>query len=86
MIMNCVLSSSGIYLRQIQQRLLHSTGRRVQESTICRCLKRLGMTRQKIQHVRLQESNCKRAEFIANIMMVFDSSLCVWIDETGCDQ
>ena len=86
MIVNSVLSSLGIYLREIQQRLLHSTGRWVRESTICRYLKRLGMTRQKIQHVALQRSDCKRAEFIANVMMVFDSSLCVWIDETGCDQ
>ena len=44
------------------------------------------MTRQIIQHVALQQSDCKRAEFIANFMMVFDTSLCVWIDETGCDQ
>lgn len=85
-IVNSVLSSPGIYLRELQQTLSQSTGRWVHESTICRCLRRLGMTRQKIQHVALQRSDSKRAEFIANVMMVFDSSLCLWIDETGCDQ
>ena len=50
-IVNSVLSSPGIYLRELQQKLSQSTGRWVHESTICRCLRRLGMTRQKIQHV-----------------------------------
>ena len=40
------------------------------------------MTHQKIQHVALQRSDSKRTKFIANVIMVFDSSLCVWIDET----
>ena len=37
-------------------------------------------------YIALQRSDSKQAEFIVNVMMVFDSSLCVWIDETGCDQ
>ena len=43
-IVNSVLSSPGIYLRELQQQLSQSTGRWVHESTICRCLRRLGMT------------------------------------------
>ena len=85
-IVNSMLSSPGIYLRELQQHLSHSTGRWIHESTICRCLKRLGMSRQKIQHIALQRCDSKRAEFIANVMMVFESSLCVWVDETGCDR
>ena len=61
-----MLSSPGIiYLRELQQQLLQSAGCWVHKSTICRCLRRLGMTRQKIKHVALQRSDCKWAEFIA---------------------
>jgi len=45
----------------------------------------MGMTRQKIQHIALQQSEIKRAEFIAE-MAVLDSSTIVWIDETECDR
>ena len=42
--------------------------------------------RQKIKHVALQRSDCKQAEFIAYVMIVFDPTPSVWINETGCDQ
>ena len=76
-IVNSVLSLPGIYLRELQQQLSQSTGRWVYESAICRCLRQLGMTRQKSKHITLQRSDCKRAEFIANVMMFFDPTLCV---------
>ena len=40
-----VLSSPGIYLKEVQQRLFNYTGRWIHASTICRTLWRLGMTR-----------------------------------------
>ena len=39
--------------------LLLATGHVLHESTICRSLKRLGMTRQKIQHLALQRCDCQ---------------------------
>ena len=73
-------------MREIQQHLLLATGHMVHESTICRSLKRLGMTRQKIQHIALQRCDVQRADFVANVMSVYDSSLLLFIDETGCDR
>ena len=73
-------------MREIQQHLLLATGHMVHESSICRSLKRLGMTRQKIQHIALQRCDVQRADFVANVMSVYDSSLLLFIDETGCDR
>ena len=43
------------------------------------------MTCQHIHHIALQRSESKRADFSAEIDM-FDPSMLVWLDETGCDQ
>lgn len=85
-VVDLVLSSPGIYLREVQQQLFAYTGSWVHESTICRTLRRNGLTRQKIQQIALQRSEILRAEFMAEVMMVYKSSLCLWIDETGCDR
>lgn len=84
-VVDLVLASPGIFLKEIQHQLLVTTGCNVHLSTICRSLKRLGMTRQKIQYIALQRSDALRADFMANVMTVYSSSLFVWIDETGCD-
>ena len=44
----------------------------------------LGTTRQVIKHIAMQHSELKRAEFWSDVTM-FDPSIMVWIDETGCD-
>ena len=83
--MNLVLTTPGIYLRELQQELQQHLRIWIDLSTVCRTLKRLGMTRQKIKHVALQASEQNQMEFIAE-MQVLDPSLFVWIDETGCDR
>ena len=85
-VVNLILTKPGIFLREIRLELLLATGHVLHESTICRSLKRLGMTRQKIQHLALQRSDAQRADFVANIMSAYQSSLFLWIDETGCDR
>ena len=44
----------------------------------------IGMTRQVISHIALQRSELKRAEYWYDITM-FNTSMLLWIDETGCD-
>ena len=85
-VLDLVLSSPGIYLKEVQCYLFGYTGTWLHESTICRTLKRLGLTRQKISHLALQRSETKRIEFMAEVMMTFQSNLFLWIDETGCDR
>jgi len=43
------------------------------------------MTRQKLWTIAIQQSECKRAEFMADISL-FDPDMLVWLDETGSDQ
>ena len=84
LLMQFILVHPGIYLRELQQMLYSSTGRMVDASTICRTVHRFGMTRQRIKHVSLRQSDTKRAEFQAEIS-TFDASMLLWIDETGFD-
>lgn len=75
----------GIYLREVQEELTRLTGARVDCSTICRTAKRLGLSRQKMRKVAVQQSNVKRADYMVEIE-AFDSEMLVFIDETGCDK
>jgi len=51
----------------------------VAASTICCTVKKLGLSRQRITHIGLQQSELKRAQYMAE-MSAFDP------DETGCDR
>ena len=82
--MHLSLTRPGIYLRELQHELLQHTGRLIDTSTICRAVKRLGMTCQRIRHIVLQRSEAKRAEFAAE-MNILDPSMIIWIDEMGSD-
>ena len=53
-------------------------------SNICRTFKRMGVTRQAMHHIALQQCDHKRAKYMAEISM-YDPSMLVFIDETGFD-
>ena len=53
--------------------------------TICRTLKYMGCNHQAMHRVALQRSDALRARFMAEIS-VYDPSMLVWLDETGCDR
>ena len=61
------------------------TGTIVCISTICRTVHRLGMTRQKVRYVALQQSVDQRVMFMADISMS-EPEMIVWLDETGSDR
>ena len=84
-LLRLVLNNPGIYLREIQASLISRFGVTVDVSTICRTLKFMGCTRQVIQRVALQRSDERRAKFMAEVS-VFDPSMLIWIDESGCDR
>ena len=54
-------------------------------ATICRTLKLMECSRQVVQVVALQRSDCCRARFMAEVAC-YDPSMLIWIDETGCDK
>lgn len=80
-----ILENPGIYLHELKNKLFLRVGVEVHVSTICKTLKHMGCTRQKIQHIALQRSDECRARFMAEISM-YDPSMFIWIDETGCDK
>ena len=84
-LLRLILENPGIYLHEVQAKLLARFGVTVGVATICRTLKFMGCTRQVIQHIPVQRSEELRAKFMADISM-YDPSMLVWIDETGCDR
>lgn len=82
-LLRLILENSGIYLQELQDELLCNFGVLVSVPTICRTLKYMGCSRQAMHRVALQRSDALRACFIAEIS-VYDPSMLVWLDETGC--
>ena len=81
-----MLTKPAIYLRELQHELYTTTEIVIHLPTICRAVRKLGFTRQKIQHIALQQSEAEQIKFIVEVMAVFHHSLILWIDETGCDR
>ena len=84
-LLQIVLRNPGIYLHEVQLQLQEAYGVKIHVSTICRTLKFMGCTRQVIRHVALQRSEVVRAKFMAEVS-VYDPSMLIWIDESGCDR
>lgn len=57
----------GIFLHEIQAKLIAKFGVTVSIATICRMLKYMGCSRQVIQHIPVQRSDELRAKFMAEI-------------------
>ena len=83
-ILRLIIQNPGIYLREIQVKLQLVFGVRVGAATICRTLKFMGCTRQRMHHVAIQQSESMRAEFMAEIS-IYDPTMLLWIDESGFD-
>ena len=75
----------GIYLHEIEDKFLCRFGVNISASTLCRSLQTMGCTRQVIRQIALQRSDEQRARFMAEVA-VYDPSMLIWIDESGCDR
>lgn len=84
-LLRIIAENTGIYLHEIQAKLQTMFGVAVSPSTICRTLKYMGCTRQVVQHIALQRSDELRASFMSEVS-VYDPTMLVWIDESGCDR
>lgn len=85
LLLRLILSYPGIYLHEIQEKLTITLGVTISPATICRTLKFMGCTRQVLQHIALQRDEEQRARFMAEVS-VYDPSMLLWIDESGCDR
>ena len=78
-LLQLILQHPGIYLHELQEKLVEYFGVRVGMSTICRTLKFMGCSRQVMHHIAIQRSDSLRAKFMAKICM-YDPSMFVWTD------
>ena len=84
-LLRIITNNPGIYLSEVESKLFDKFGVHMSLSTICRTLKYMGCTRQVIQRIALQRSDDRRAKFMAEVSM-YDPSMLLWIDESGCDR
>ena len=79
-----VMECPSYYLAEICQAVEEVTGVHVSEATICRVLRRNGLTRKKIRQVAAQRSMEYRALYMASVLS-FARALFVYVDVTGSD-
>lgn len=84
-VLEMLLNKPSMYLREVQEELMHITRSWYSCATICRTIQRLGMTRQKMRLVARQRCNIQRAQYISQIMAFNPQSL-IFIDETGSNR
>ena len=79
-----VLEDPSMYLSEVCHELEEAMGVVVTPPTICRLLRRYGITQKKIQQVALQRCYTLRGAFMAQCLL-FNPDQFVFIDETGSD-
>ena len=84
-LLDIVFNNPGIYLNEMKSTFEELTGKSVHNSTLCREVRRPGLTRQSIHCIVLQRSEIERAAFKVQIELM-DPSFFVWLDEMGCDR
>lgn len=55
-LLESLIHNPTMYLQELQSELIELTGSQVHQSTLCRTLQRLGMTRKEVSKVALQQS------------------------------
>ena len=74
-----------LYLRELCQQVQDISSLSVSLSTICRLLRRHGLSRKKVQRIALERNLEYRSDFMAEILPYPREQL-VWIDEMGSDR
>ena len=87
LLIQMVCENPSVHLHEVQLKLHEVTGTEASIYTIilCRSLKRNGFSRKKVQSIALQRSDRVQAEYQAEVS-VYESSMLVLLDETGCKQ
>lgn len=84
-IIGMILNDPTLYLDELCQRVLDVTGMSVSPPTVCRLMRRYGITRKRIRQVALQRCDALRGAFMAQCT-VFSRNQLVWVHETGSDK
>ena len=84
-VLGLVQENPCLYLREICKQVEDVSGTPVSGSTVCRLLRRHGLTRKKIQKVAIERCLEYRAKYMADILHYPREQL-VWVDEMGSDR
>ena len=80
-----ILNNPTLYLDELCQTTLALTDVSVSPSTVCRMMRRYGITRKCVRQVALQRCDALRGAFMAHCSP-FARNQFVWVDETGSDK
>lgn len=83
-VIGVVFENPGLYLGEICQHVKDVLSVDVSPPTLCRLLKRFGITRKKIRQIAKQRCYALRGSFMAHSFL-FKRDMFVWVDETGAD-
>ena len=83
-IIGLVMDNPSMYLAEVCQAIQDVLGITVSASTICRLLRRCGLTRKKIRQVALKRCEKLRGAFMAQTFLL-RRDMFVWVDESGSD-
>ena len=84
-VVGLILNSPSLYLKEVCRDVGEIFHISVSQPTICRVLRRYGVTRKKIRQVALQRCESLRGAFMAQCLL-FKRDTFVWVDETGSDR
>ena len=84
-LLHIVLQKPGIYLYEIRKELIEATGVDVSTSAICRCLKKVGFSRQRMKLIAIQRDDSLRAQFVSDVSL-YEPEMLIFVDETGSDR
>ena len=84
-ILNYVVEKPHSYLREIQAEVETVTGDDISASSLCRLLKEMNFSRQKMQMVAKQQDDQLRSAFRCDVTL-YEPHMLVFIDETGFDR
>ena len=85
LVISLVLDRPHIYLQEICEEVSAEMGVAVSVSTVCRLLKRHGLTRKRIRQIAIQRNIQYRGEFMAEILQ-YEKEQLVWVDEMGSNR
>lgn len=84
-ILHLVLSTPGIYLREIQKEIFEILGADVSSAVICRFLHQTRFTRQRLKHAALQRDKQLRSQFVSDVS-IYSREMLIFLDESGSDR
>ena len=84
LVIGIIMENPTLYLEEVCKQILSITNITVAPSTICRLLRRYGITRKRVRQVALQRNDVFRGTFMAHCSL-FSRDKLVWLDETRSD-